>query len=104
MGDLMYNSHFLSLISISISARLLWDQEKLRKCLEKEKPNDKEFSQFVKETFNNSPVSRLFYILVKVKTLYMFTGHSPMRITKCWKDLERERLGIINVIYLVTGY
>lgn len=97
----------------NISARLLWDQEKLRKCLEKEKPNDKEFSQFVKETFNNSPVSRLFLHSSKSKNSIYVRGALTNADNKVLERLGERKTGYYQCdvkyikrlqIYLVTGY
>jgi hypothetical protein len=97
----------------NISSRLIWDQKTFRKCLEKEKPKDKELSQFVKETFNNSPVSRLFLHSDKSKNFIYVRGSLTNSDFKVLEKFGEKKTGYYQCdikytkrlqIYLVTGY
>jgi hypothetical protein len=97
----------------NISTRLLLNQKTLSKCLKKEKPDNKELSKFVKETFNNTPVSRLFLQFGKSKNFLYVRGsfiNSDYKILEKVGEKKGEYYKCLTKhtkrlqIYLITGY
>jgi hypothetical protein len=97
----------------NISTRLLLNQKKLLKCLKEEKPDNKELYQFVKETFNNSPMSRLFLQSDKSKNLLYIRGSFINSDTKLLEKLGEKKGEYYHFltkhtkrlqVYLMTGY
>jgi hypothetical protein len=96
----------------NIASRLLWDYDKLKYCLERES-RDGDFSRFVKDVFDNSPVYRLFLHYEKGKNFIYVRGAFVNADTSVLKKYGEKKTGYYQCdvkytkriqIYLVTGY